>query len=71
MWWATITAGRGQFSDCVSVTRASEVGSGSRGMSRGTGCFAFGTRPKYSLMWARAWAASKSPTSTRVAFSGT
>ena len=40
-------------------------------MSRGTGRFAFGTRPKYSLMWARAWAASKSPTSTRVAFSGT
>ena len=66
-----MTAGRGQFSDWVRVTRRSEVEGGSRGMSRGTGRFAFGTRPKYSLMWARAWAASKSPTSTRVAFSGT
>ena len=66
-----MTAGRGQFSDWVRVTRRSPVDGGSRGMSRGTGRSALGIRPKYSLMWARACTGSKSPTSTRVAFSGT
>ena len=69
MWWATTTAGSGQFSS--SRVRRSFVCGGSFGMSRGTGRVDFGTRPRYCWTSAVASFVSKSPTMTSVALFGT